>query len=1025
MTGAGGRRDDGESDGGTNVLHGDVSGSVVQAGPVIGGIHQHFYFSGSAGPVVAGSAGTRDQDPEADRHWGPRARGVMSNAETGQRFRGRETALREIIAWLDRPASDHRVLIVTGSPGAGKSAVLSRIVVTAHHATHDSPADHGQTGDDGPRACAGSVACAVHAKGKTALDVAREIARAASAPMGDRPEDLPTALRKVLEAQPDRRFNLIIDALDEASDPAQVRMIAHDVILPIAENCADVGAQVAVGTRRFDGDGDLLDIFAPGATVIDLDDAAYFAVADLAAYALATLQLSGAERPNNPYKHDAVTGPVACRIAELAGKNFLIAGLVARTHGLYDEDAVLVDEIRFDPRVGHVLKEFLRRLSPVEGVAAADLLAALAYVQAPGVPLGLWQAAVSVLTGQTVRDEALWQFARASAANFLIETTDTTTATGSVFRLFHQALNDALLHRVPPGGEAKVTKAFIACGRDLGWDHAPAYLLRSLPEHAARVGLIDELLTDPDYTLYADLRRLITAATAATTEAAERTVRLLRRTSDAVDAAPTQRVALFSVTEVLDSTDITDRHHTGPVPYRGIWADVTPRVEHTILAGHASRGLEVFAVRLDGRDLLATGGYDGTVRIWDPSTGTPRELTGYSDIVFAACAVRVDGRELLATGGRRGVRIWDIGTCTGVHDFDGYTDQVNVMCVVRVDGRELLATGGTTGRVRIWDPSTGTLLRELTGHSDTVFVACAVQVNGRELLATCGEDSIVRIWDPTTDADLHHLNGHTGAVRAACVVRVEGRELLATGGHDGRDLFLDPATGTTPCGRVRIWDPATGTPLHELSGDTGAVIAVCVVRVNGRELLATSDYDGMVRISDPATGIDLRHFYAHPGAVCGVCAIAVDGQDLLVTAGYDKMVRIWDPANGTELGVLIDDFLAEGSVCAIGLDGRDLLVTGGYGRVQIWDPATGSSLCELTGHTGAVNGVCAVRVDGRDLLATGGDDCTVRLWDPVTGIQLVRIPTYAYVCTVVSITTSLMVGLNTGLLAIDLSADIA
>jgi hypothetical protein len=234
MADAGARRDDGEPAGGTNVVHGDVSGSVVQAGPVTGGIHQHFYFSGSAGPVVAGSAGAQDRDPEADRHWGPRARGVMSNAETGQRFRGRETALREIITWLDRPASDHRVLLVTGSPGAGKSAVLSRIVVTAHHAT---PADHGQTSDDGPRAGVGSVACAVHAKGKTALDVAWEIARAAAAPMGDRPEDLPAALRTVLEAQPGRRFNLIIDALDEASDLAQVRMIAHEIVLPIAENC--------------------------------------------------------------------------------------------------------------------------------------------------------------------------------------------------------------------------------------------------------------------------------------------------------------------------------------------------------------------------------------------------------------------------------------------------------------------------------------------------------------------------------------------------------------------------------------------------------------------------------------------------------------------------------------------------------------------------------------------------------------------------------------------------------------------
>ena len=35
------------------------------------------------------------------------------------------------LAWLDRARPDRRVLVVTGSPGVGKSAVLGRIVTTA------------------------------------------------------------------------------------------------------------------------------------------------------------------------------------------------------------------------------------------------------------------------------------------------------------------------------------------------------------------------------------------------------------------------------------------------------------------------------------------------------------------------------------------------------------------------------------------------------------------------------------------------------------------------------------------------------------------------------------------------------------------------------------------------------------------------------------------------------------------------------------------------------------------------------
>ena len=135
---------------------------------------------------------TLEADPEASRHWRPRARGVTINSERGYRFRGRSAALREITGWLDRADADRRALVVTGSPGTGKSAVLGRVVTTADPlAAADLPGS-----DQGVRAAPGSVACAVHAKGKTALEVAAEIARAASAALPERVEDLAPMLRR-------------------------------------------------------------------------------------------------------------------------------------------------------------------------------------------------------------------------------------------------------------------------------------------------------------------------------------------------------------------------------------------------------------------------------------------------------------------------------------------------------------------------------------------------------------------------------------------------------------------------------------------------------------------------------------------------------------------------------------------------------------------------------------------------------------------------------------------------------------
>jgi hypothetical protein len=250
----------------------------------------------AAGDVALSQWGwTLARDPEGVRHWRPRARGVSSESERGYRFTGRTAALTRIVAWLGRPGPDRKVLVVTGSPGVGKSAVLGRIVTTADAGIRAML----PPGDAAVRAEVGSVGCAVHAKGKTALVVAEEIARAASARLPEEPADLAPAVQVALGDGGRGRFNVIIDALDEAASPAHARTIIYTVVLPMAETCADTGARLVVGTRRRDDAGDLLGRFGAALIPLDLDEPQYFAEEDLAGYAMACLQLVGDERRGN------------------------------------------------------------------------------------------------------------------------------------------------------------------------------------------------------------------------------------------------------------------------------------------------------------------------------------------------------------------------------------------------------------------------------------------------------------------------------------------------------------------------------------------------------------------------------------------------------------------------------------------------------------------------------------------------------------------------------------------------------
>jgi WD40 repeat protein len=910
-------------------------------------------------------------DPETARHWSPRARGVMVDAESGHRFQGRERALKEIVAWMSEPSPDRRVLVVTGSPGVGKSAVLGRIVTTA------SPDVQLPEDDTAERAKPGSVQCAVHTQGKTALEVAAEIARAASAPLPERLEALAPALRRELTERP-RLFTIVIDALDETATPAEARDIITEVILPLAR--ADMTVRLLVGTRRYDDTGNLLEVFGAAHSEIDLDAPDYFAVEDLAAYAKATLQQRGAERPGNPYADDSTAAAVAARIAALSERNFLVAGLIAKSHGLYDTEPADPDALTFTGQVEPALQALLHRIPPVRDVPAAAVLTALAFAYPPGLPSSLWRVAVAALTGTELTEEDLTRFARSSAANFLVE-----TASGQAYRLFHQALNDVLLaaraERAPYTADQRaLTVALYAYGQEIGWDNAPPYLLRSLPAHAADGERLDDLLDDAEYLLYADLARVLTVGDYATTRSGRDRVRLLRLTPQTQDAAPGERIAMLSVTETMEKTLGSAFHELGrarPVLYDADWASCLPRLELAVL-GHTGAVNAVCALPAAGGHTLLAAASDESVLIWDPATATAlHTLVGHTSWVTAVCALPgFDGHCLLATASHdETVRIWDPATATLLRTLSGHSSWVTTVCALPgSDGRTLLAAASDESVV-IWDPATGSAVRTLTGHSSWVNAVCTLPgPGGRSLLVTASEDETVRIWDPVSGDTLHTLVGHTDSVNAVCTLPGPlGHTLLATASDDET---------------VRIWDPVTATPLHTLTGHTDWVTAVCTLPgAHGHALLATAGSEGTVRIWDPATAATLHTLTGHTDWVRAVCALpGPDGHTLLATASDDETVRIWDPQTVTTLSTLTGHTGSVNAVCALG---GSLVSASDDETVRLWDPASGSTWHTLAGHTDSVNAVCALPgFDGQTLLASASKDESVRIWDPVNGATL-------------------------------------
>ncbi|MGY1670317.1 nSTAND1 domain-containing NTPase [Geodermatophilus sp. SYSU D00710] len=420
------------------------------------------------------------------------------------------------------------------------------------------------------------------------------------------------------------------------------------------------------------------------------------------------------------------------------------------------------------------------------------------------------------------------------------------------------------------------------------------------------------------------------------------------------------RTATFSPDGALLATGGNDELIT-------LWDPATGRQRGRPLSGHTD-WVQGLAFNRDGTT-LASVGHDGTIRLWDPATGTPRgaPLGGHTEPV-SGLAFGPDV-SLLATAGEDGtVRLWDVAT--GQQRGEPLIRQDTELWSVafNADG-SLLATAGADGQLRLWDVATGRPSGEPWSGHDGWAISVAFHPGG-SLLATSGADGVVRLWDVVSHAPVGEpMVGHVGEVSDIAFSR-DG-SLLASAGRDGT---------------VRLWDGATGRPQGEpLTGHSNAVRSV-EFSPDGRSL-ASASFDHSVRLWEVATTFPgKRSLSAHGGRVTDL-AFSPHDPALLATAGADGALRLWDTNTREQRGAALVGH--DGWVTSVAFSSTDdsLLASGGAdGDVRLWDVDTGRPRGEpLTGHTAEVGGV-VFSPDG-EVLASAGRDGTLRLWDVASGRQ--------------------------------------
>ncbi len=116
------------------------------------------------------------------------------------------------------------------------------------------------------------------------------------------------------------------------------------------------------------------------------------------------------------------------------------------------------------------------------------------------------------------------------------------------------------------------------------------------------------------------------------------------------------------------------------------------------------------ALSADG-ELLASGGFDATARLWETGTGRLLATLRGHTAPITAVAISGDGRLLASVSDDATVRVWAAPSGLPLTTLRGHVAGLWALAL-SADGR-LLASGSLDGTVRLWEMRSGDCLRTL------------------------------------------------------------------------------------------------------------------------------------------------------------------------------------------------------------------------------------------------------------------------------------------------------------------------
>lgn len=565
---------------------------------------------------------------------------------------GRTAVLRALAAWRTELPGAPRVVVLTGSPGSGRSHLLTGFLMLCDPEFRGRlPLADLDPSTVPPELPAPAVPSAA---GLTAAQVGWLIADH----FGLRPtrvEEVHAALGAL-----GRTETVVVPDVDRAGpvrtagEPARV---VREVLAPLAATSnirllTDVPRALAT---------ELAGALMPGtAQIIDLDDPQWADPHGLVLQADALLNPeSGA--PELPFTADRSTRrALAEAIGRRAGTSPLTVQLAVRSILTSPATGAPHDEALLPSSPGQALDLHARRLG-ADPQTLRQLLAPLALAEGDGLPVDLWIRLVNVLAGKDM--SGVLADSGALAGPFVESVRrDGDGSARTLLRLLHPAIGEELRAGLPSvrAAQTQIAMTLLEAVPDQDWSRADPYVRDHIAGHTLEAGLLPQLLTDPGLFVHADPVTLRAAVDAVPTEelaaparAYLRTAPLLTRTQ----APAVLRAALLETAFVEDGLpEYAEALHGRlglDLPWRTLWSLPVPGVSAVSigrLPGPEGPAAPVAVLAVPTGTLIHS-----LVEPEDPGEIDPAQVLPLSEEARAAAP-------LVLSRGADYVRVWDRAT---------------------------------------------------------------------------------------------------------------------------------------------------------------------------------------------------------------------------------------------------------------------------------------------------------------------------------------------------------------------------